>query len=71
MYFKLPIISYPTGVEGEFKNLPVHFVDSIPDFVTKAEDVLTKGNQVDYNLDFDYYSSESRKKEYKNFIRNL
>jgi hypothetical protein len=71
MYFNLPIISYPTGVDGEFKNLPVYFADSIPLFVKSVKEVLAEEKKVAYNLDFEYYSSESRKNEYKSFIRKL
>jgi hypothetical protein len=40
MYFNLPIISYPTGVDGEFKNLPVYFADSIPLFVKSVKEII-------------------------------
>jgi len=71
MYFNLPIVLYPTGVEGEFNNLPVYFADSRESFVTEVKDVILKGEKITYNLDFDYYSSDSREKEYKKFIRTL
>ncbi len=71
MYFRLPIVSYPTGVDGEFDGLAVRFADSVPDFVTAVQDVLERGEKVDYDLDFEYFSNERRKGEYKNFIRNL
>lgn len=71
MYFKLPVVLYPTGVEGEFDNLQVRFADSIKSFVEQVTEVLTKDEPVEYNLDFDFYSSENRKKEYKEFIRTL
>ncbi len=71
MYFRLPIVLYPTGLEGEFDGLPVRFADSVSDFVTEVQDVLERGGKVDYDLDFEYFSNECRKNEYKNFIRKL
>jgi len=71
MYFQLPIVSYPTGIDGEFDNLPVRFPDSKYSFADHIEEVLEEGNKIRYNLDFDYYSSSSRKEEYKRFIRTL
>lgn len=71
MYFELPIISFPTGFEGEFDGLPVKFADSRDSFVKQTGEVLENPIRICYNLDFQYYSSESRKQEYKKFIRTL
>lgn len=71
MYFNLPIVLYPTGVEGEFDGLAVRFADSVSSFVSEVQEVLREGVKIDYDLDFDYFSSECRKEEYKSFIRKL
>lgn len=71
MYFKLPIVLYPTGVKGEFDNLPVLFAHSTAEFIQYTKEALNRGESINYNLDFEFYSSESRKNEYKEFIRTL
>ncbi|MBI9100674.1 MAG: glycosyltransferase, partial [Spirochaetaceae bacterium] len=71
MYYNLPIVSYPTGLEGEFKDLPIHFADSPYEFLSQVQEVIAEGEKIRYNLDFEYYSCESRKNEYKKFIRTL
>jgi len=71
MYFHLPIISYPTGHEGEFEGIPVIFAQSIEDFVAKTAKVIEQKEKIEYPINFTYYSSSNRKKEYKDFIRKL
>lgn len=71
MYFNLPIVLFPTGVKGEFDGLPVRFADSTSEFVSQVKQVLVEDNKIQYNIDFEYYSSDSRKSEYKSFIRKL
>lgn len=71
MYFQLRIISYPTGYEGEFKELPVLFADSKQDFISLTRKALNETKKVQYNIDFLYYSSDSRKNEYKEFIKKI
>lgn len=71
MYFLLPIISYPTGIKGEFKDLPVQFADSRDDFISLTMNALKKPQKIEYDIDFTYYSSNSRKNEYKEFIRKI
>lgn len=71
MYFNLPIVLYPTGFEGEFDNLPVIFADSEKEFANEVFKVLEEDKKMEYNLDFNFYSSKSRKKEYKDFIKQL
>lgn len=71
MYFNLPIVLFPTGVEGEFDGIPVRFANSESEFVAEVKKVLTDNKKINYDIDFDYYSGESRMKEYKSFIRTL
>ncbi|MBN2627423.1 MAG: hypothetical protein JXA95_12215 [Spirochaetales bacterium] len=71
MYFRLPIVSYPTGFPGEFDNLPVVFAENREDFSRLVGNILGKGEKIDYPIDFDYYSRESRDREYKRFIGTL
>ena len=71
MYFHLPVVSYPTGFPGEFNDLPVEFAADKVEFSRKVTRILEKGEKVDYNLDFSYYSQESRDREYKKFIGSL
>ncbi len=71
MYFKLPIVLYPTGVEGEFDGMSVKFAQSIPEFVQCVKTIISDDKKIDYNIDFEYYSGDSRKIEYKSFIKCL
>jgi len=71
MYFKKPIISYPVGFMEEFKGLPVHFVKTKEEFDKELKRVLKEEKEVDYDIDFEYYSSEGRKREYKDSIIKL
>lgn len=71
MFFDLPIVLYPTGIEGEFDGLEVTFADSVQDFTAKVKEVVDRGRKIKYNLDFNFYSSDSRDEEYKRFIRSL
>jgi len=70
MYFKLPIVSYPTGFPGEFGKLPVKFAEDRVDFVNKVADSIMK-KPVTYAVDFDYYSPRMRMNEYRQLVRNL
>jgi len=70
MYFQLPIVSYPTGLPGEFDGLPVFFALSPEGFVSQVNDAIRK-KPVDYNIDFGYYSSESRMAAYRNLVKEL
>lgn len=71
MYFSLPIVSYPTGMEGEFDGLPVRFAQSKNEFASEVRSVLQSGEKIQYKIDFDFYSDEKRREEYKKFIRTL
>ena len=70
MYFQLPIVSFPTGLPGEFKDLPVHFANSRQDFIDHVRRALDE-KPVVYNIDFEYYSPQSRMDEYRAVVRNL
>jgi len=70
MYFKLPIVSYLTGLPGEFGELPVKFAKDRIDFVDKvAESIVEK--PVTYAVDFDYYSPPMRMSKYRQAVRSL
>lgn len=71
MYFKKPIISYKVGMLDEFKGLPVHFVNNKDEFNKELRRVLKEEKEVNYDLDFEFFSSEGRKKEYKKHIQEL
>lgn len=62
MYFKLPIISYRPGVIEEFNGLPILFAKDIFEFSDIIRKVKRMG-KIDYNLNFDYYSYNGRKRE--------
>jgi len=70
MYFKLPIVSYVTGLPGEFEKLPVKFAKDRSDFVDKVADSLME-KPVTYAVDFDYYSPRVRMNEYRKVVRSL
>jgi len=70
MYFKLPIVSYATGLPGEFEKLPVKFAKNRSDFVDKVADSLME-KPITYAVDFDYYSPRVRMNEYRKIVRDL
>ena len=70
MYFKLPIVSYYTGLPGEFGKLPVKFVKDRFDFIDKVADSIME-KPVTYTVDFDYYSLRMRMNEYRKVVREL
>ena len=70
MYFGLPVVSYPTGLPGEFDGLPVRFAADRRAFVNHVGEALT-GKPVSYNLDFTYYGPEARLEEYRAVVRGL
>lgn len=70
MYFKLPIVSYYTGLPGEFGKLPVKFAEDRIDFVDKVANSIMK-KPIKYAVDFDYYSPRMRMNEYRQVVRDL
>ena len=70
MYFKLPIVSYYTGLPGEFEELPVKFAGNRTDFVDEVENSIMK-KPVTYAVNFDYYSPQMRMNEYRQVVRDL
>lgn len=68
MYFRLPIVTWPTGLPGEFEGLPVIFAADREDFVRKVGDAAGSG-PVAYAVDFNHYSAAEREREYRQFIR--
>jgi len=70
MYFKLPIVSYATGLPGEFGELPVKFAKDRIDFADKVAGSIAE-KPITYEVDFDYYSPQMRMNEYRQVIRSL
>lgn len=71
MYFKLPIVSYLTGEKSEFDGMGVHFPETPEEFALKVKELLEDGGRVDSGVDFNFFSHEERKREYKTFIGEL
>ncbi len=69
MYFKLPIVSYLTGELSEFDGMGVLFPKTAEEFALTVKDVIAKGEKVESNIDFNFYSHPQRKAEYKEFIK--
>jgi hypothetical protein len=68
MYFRLPIVTWPTGIPGEFENLTVYFAADRKDFAEKTGLAAASG-PVAYDIDFHRYSAAEREREYRTFIR--
>ncbi len=71
MFYKLPIISYLTGEKSEFDGMGVTFVKNAEEFASEVSKITEKQVKVESNIDFNFFSHEERKKEYKDFIRSL
>lgn len=70
MYYQLPIISYPTGVPGEFDRLAVQFVETPEEFVGALVRSLG-AKPIKYPVDFDFYSPEKRMDAYRSVVAGL
>lgn len=69
MYFNLPIVSYKPGAIEEFRDLPVLFAEDIDEF-SKQVDIAKEIGKVNYDIDFNYYSYNGRKKELLEILEN-
>uniref|UniRef100_A0A7V4NGP3 Glycosyltransferase family 1 protein n=1 Tax=Fervidobacterium pennivorans TaxID=93466 RepID=A0A7V4NGP3_FERPE len=67
MYFGLPIVSYKTHLLNERTIEGVLFAESAHEFSEKIS-IAKKMGRVQYDIDFDFYSSENRKIELKNIL---
>jgi hypothetical protein len=71
MYYELPVVSYKTGFPGEFDGTFVRFADNKDEFSKLVKETFLEKTRVKTELDFEFFSHESRKKEYKEFISRL
>ncbi|QIV77634.1 glycosyltransferase family 4 protein [Fervidobacterium pennivorans] len=67
MYFGLPIVSYKTHLLNERTVGGVFFAESAHEFSEKVF-IAKKMGRVQYDIDFDFYSSKNRKRELKNIL---
>jgi hypothetical protein len=70
MYFNLPIVSYPTGLPGEFDGLPVYFAKDAEEFSFLVSKALGL-KPLHYNIDFENYSERSRLREYCRLVEEI
>lgn len=71
MYYGLPIISYLTGSLEDFTGLPIIFASDPEDFAENTAACANNPVKIDYQVDWDFFSLEGRKKEYHQLIRSL
>lgn len=71
MYYQLPVVSYLTGDLAEFKGMGVQFASNSDDFADLVAKIIQSPYKIDSGIDFNFFSHEERKKEYKEFIHSL
>ena len=71
MYFKLPIVSYSAGQESEFAGMGVYFVSGAEEFADKVSQIIRSKEKVNLKIDFNFFSHNERKKEYRQLINSL
>ncbi len=70
MYFRLPIVSYLTGDKEEFTRYPIWLPENSEAFCRDFNEAMEAGS-ISYDVDFDFFSQEGRKREYETFISGL
>lgn len=70
MYYRLPVVSFPTGLPGEFDDLPVYFAEDRQEFVELIGSAINQ-KPVIYPLDFDYYGPDQRLNAYREIVRDM